>query len=42
LKSQEEWGTGLYGDGTHRTISYDYHGDGNRATVTYPGPVPYD
>ena len=37
LKSQEEWGTGSYGDNTKRTITYDYNADGLRSKVTYPG-----
>ncbi len=42
LKTQEEWGTfnsatGVYyGDGTHRTLTYTYDADGNRASIAYP------
>ena len=36
LASQEEWGTGSYGDGTHHTLSYAYDDDGNRASVGLP------
>jgi RHS repeat-associated protein len=39
LKSQEEWGTGLYGDGIHRTLSYTYDPDQNRATMASAGLV---
>ena len=39
LASQEEWGTGSYGDGTHHTLSYTYDDDGNRASVGLPNTI---
>jgi YD repeat-containing protein len=35
LKSQEEW-TVNYADNFHRTVTYAYDVDGNRANITYP------
>jgi RHS repeat-associated protein len=35
LKSQEEW-TNNFGDHHHRTVSYAYDPEGNRATMQYP------
>jgi YD repeat-containing protein len=35
LKSQEEWATAL-NDNVHRTVTYTYDPDGNRATIQYP------
>ena len=37
LKSQEEWGTGSYGDGTHHTITYTYDADANRTSAAMFG-----
>ncbi len=33
LKSQEEWGTGNYGDGTHHSVTLTYDLNGNRSTM---------
>jgi RHS repeat-associated protein len=36
LTSQEEW-TSFFSDNTHRTITYTYDADGNRASAALPG-----
>jgi RHS repeat-associated protein len=40
LKSQEEW-TVNYADNFHRTVTYAYDADGNRANITYPSGKDY-
>ncbi|MBA2436095.1 MAG: RHS repeat protein, partial [Chthoniobacterales bacterium] len=37
LYTEKTWGTGSYGDGIQRTITYAYDAYGNRGSVTFPG-----
>lgn len=41
LRSEEEW-TDAFSDNVHRTITYTYDADGNRATVLYPSGTAFN